>query len=222
MRTFLLTFLGGLAALVVFFVLIPLVLIMSFVPSGEPAKVQNAVLQIDLRETPNDQPASEPLAAAFSTEKLTPTQRAKMHESLQATYDRFTSIVAEGRKLPLQKVQEIARGRIWSGEDAQKNGLVNKTGDIVTALEEARALAGFKPEDKIDIRLNVHRTTPFELLTGSMMGGATVGGSSDLQIARSLAGIIGEGRAAMLIDQLRRISQPGNGAQVWSPRVMER
>ena len=66
MRTFLLTFLGGLAALVVFFILIPLVLIMSFVPSGEPARVQNAVLQIDLRESPNDQPASEPLAAAFS------------------------------------------------------------------------------------------------------------------------------------------------------------
>ncbi|RYD82000.1 MAG: signal peptide peptidase SppA, partial [Sphingomonadales bacterium] len=105
-------------------------------------------------------------ASAYSTEKLSPTQRAKLIEGLQATYDRFISIVAEGRKLPTQKVQEVARGRIWSGEDAQKNGLVNKTGDIITALEEARALAGFKPEDKIDIRLNVHRTTPFELLTG--------------------------------------------------------
>ena len=42
MRTFLLTFLGGLAALVVFFVLIPLVLIMSFVPSGEPPRVSTS------------------------------------------------------------------------------------------------------------------------------------------------------------------------------------
>ena len=38
MRTFLLTFLGGLAALVVFFVLIPLMLIMSLLPSGEPKR----------------------------------------------------------------------------------------------------------------------------------------------------------------------------------------
>jgi len=160
-------------------------------------------------------------ASAYSMEKLTPAQRAKMHEGLQATYDRFIGIVAEGRKLPTQQVQEIARGRIWSGEDAQENGLVNKTGDIVTALEEARTLAGFKPEDKIDIRLNIHRTTPFELLTGSMMG-AQAAGSSDLQIARALASIVGENRAAMLIDQFRRISQPGNGAQVWMPPVSER
>ena len=61
MRTFLLTFLGGLAALVVFFVLIPLVLIMSFVPSGEPQRVRNAVLEIDLRESSADQPASSAL-----------------------------------------------------------------------------------------------------------------------------------------------------------------
>ena len=66
MRTFLLTFLGGLAALVVFFVLIPLVLIMSFVPSGEPQRVRNAVLEIDLRESSADQPATDALSSAFS------------------------------------------------------------------------------------------------------------------------------------------------------------
>ncbi len=66
MRTFLLTFLGGLAALVVFFVLIPLVLILSFVPSGEPAKVHNAVLEIDLRDSGPDQPAADALNAVFS------------------------------------------------------------------------------------------------------------------------------------------------------------
>ena len=59
MRTFLLTFLGGLAALVVFFVLIPLVLIMSFVPSGEAPRARTAVLEIDLREGSVDQPAAD-------------------------------------------------------------------------------------------------------------------------------------------------------------------
>ena len=66
MRTFLLTFLGGLAALVVFFVLIPLMLVMSLLPSGEPKRVANAVIEVDLRRAWPDQPAADPLSAAFS------------------------------------------------------------------------------------------------------------------------------------------------------------
>ena len=66
MRTFLLTFLGGLAALVVFFVLIPLMLLMSFLPSGEPQRVPNAVIEVDLRRSWPDQPAADALSAAFS------------------------------------------------------------------------------------------------------------------------------------------------------------
>ena len=66
MRIFLLTFLGGLAALVVFFVLIPLVLIISFIPSAEPARVNNAVLEIDLREGFPDQPATNAVNSILS------------------------------------------------------------------------------------------------------------------------------------------------------------
>jgi hypothetical protein len=64
MRTFLLTFLGGLAALVMFFVLIPLMLLMSFLPSGEPQRVPNAVVEVDLRRSWPDQPAADALSAA--------------------------------------------------------------------------------------------------------------------------------------------------------------
>ena len=81
-------------------------------------------------------------ASAYSTEKLTPTHRARLLEGLQATYDRFTGIVAEGRKLPLQKVQEIARGRVWSGEDASKIGLVDKTGEA-----EGKMILQFRSSD---------------------------------------------------------------------------
>ena len=159
--------------------------------------------------------------SAYSTEKLTPTQRTRLLEGLQATYDRFTGIVAEGRKLPLQKVQEIARGRVWSGEDAQKIGLVDKTGDLIAAIEEARTLAGFKPEDGMDIRMNIHRSSPFDLLTSSMMQ-TNAGGASEFQIARALGGIIGDQRAMTVIQQLRHIAQPNTGASAWSPPVMER
>ena len=158
-------------------------------------------------------------AGAYSTEKFTPAQRAKLTESLQATYDRFTGLVAEGRKLPLQKVQEIARGRVWSGEDAQKLGLVNKTGDLITAIEEARTLAGFKPEDGIDLRMTIHHTTPFDVIS-SMMTQAKSGGP-DVRMMEGIAKVIGKDRAAALAQQLLQLGeQPG--AKAWLPPVMER
>jgi len=159
-------------------------------------------------------------ASAYSTEKLTPAQRTKMLEGLQATYDRFTGLVAEGRKLPLQKVQEVARGRVWSGEDALKNGLVDKTGDFIAALNEARALAGFKPEDRMDIRLNIHRPTPLELLASTIMK-AKASGAAEAQISEVLGAVVGRKRAQLVIGELKQLGEPV-GVRLWSPPVVER
>lgn len=169
---------------------------------------------------PNSVTVGGEFASAYSTEKLTPNQRTRLLEGLQATYDRFTGIVAEGRKLPLQQVQEVARGRVWSGEDALKIGLVNKTGDFITALEEARTLAGFKPEDGMDIRLNIHRSSPFQLLTSTLMQ-AKAGGATEAQIAQALGAVVGRQRAQTLISQLRQLGDPA-GVRLWSPPMLER
>lgn len=66
MKTFILSFLGGVTALFVFFIVIPFAILMSFLPSSEPATVRNAVLELDLRETAPDQPASDGVGALFS------------------------------------------------------------------------------------------------------------------------------------------------------------
>ncbi len=158
-------------------------------------------------------------AGAYSADKFTPAQSAKLLESLQATYDRFTGIVAVGRKLPLQKVQEISRGRVWSGEDALSNGLVNKTGDLMVAIDEARKLAGFKEEDGVDIRLQVQNVTPFQLLA-SMMTQAKVGASIDSRIAGALASTIGQPRTEALLSQLSQMGQHPS-TRAWLPPVIE-
>jgi protease-4 len=160
-----------------------------------------------------------PYAGAYSAEKFTPVQRTKLLESLQATYDRFTGIVAEGRKLPLQKVQEIARGRVWSGEDALANGLVNKTGDLMVAIAEARQLAGFKEEDGVDVRLQVQNVTPFQLLT-SIMTQANVGGLADSRLATALASTLGPERTQALLSQLTQMGEPPS-ARAWLPPLIE-
>lgn len=161
-----------------------------------------------------------PFAGAYSANKFTDAQREKLHEGLQATYDRFTGLVAEGRKLPLQKVQEIARGRVWSGEDALANGLVTKTGDLMVAIDEARALAGFKAEDGVDIRLKAINVTPFQLLTGLMTQAKAGGGSADARLAAALTSALGPARTQALLSQLSQMGQPPS-TRAWMPPVIE-
>jgi protease IV len=61
---------------------------------------------------------------------------------LDAIYRDFTQKVAAGRRMPAERVHEIARGRVWTGADAAANGLVDEIGGLHTAAEIARRRAG--------------------------------------------------------------------------------
>lgn len=65
---------------------------------------------------------------------LTPTQYTAMMQGVDRVYDRFTSIVAQGRNLTQERVFEIAEGRVWSGVQAQKIGLADTCGGLNAAL----------------------------------------------------------------------------------------
>ena len=54
--------------------------------------------------------------------------------SVDRVYERFTSLVAEGRNLPIEKVLELAEGRVWSGVEAQANGLADTNGGLKAAI----------------------------------------------------------------------------------------
>lgn len=72
-------------------------------------------------------------------------QWANLNHQADVIYDDFTSKVAAGRKIPLTRVQQIARGRVWSGGDAHANGLVDRLGGFWTAAGEAASLAKLDP-----------------------------------------------------------------------------
>jgi protease-4 len=72
----------------------------------------------------------------------TPEQWALLNREADAIYDDFTRKVAAGRKLPLEKVLEIAKGRVWSGVDAHDRGLVDGLGGFWTAADMAANLGG--------------------------------------------------------------------------------
>ncbi len=66
-------------------------------------------------------------------------------------YDTFLKKVSEGRKLPLEKVRDIAKGRIWSGEEAYRLGLVDDLGDLNKAIEIAKLEAGLKGDTPVNV-----------------------------------------------------------------------
>jgi protease IV len=67
-------------------------------------------------------------------------------------YNDFMAKVAKGRHLPLSRVEDIARGRVWTGADAARNGLVDQLGGFWTAVDALRKLAKIPPGARVVFR----------------------------------------------------------------------
>jgi len=78
-------------------------------------------------------------------------ERKQVREEMCATYTRFKRLVAEGRGMTEDEVEEIARGRVWTGEQAANVGLVDELGDFETALRAAKELADLDPEKEYSV-----------------------------------------------------------------------
>jgi protease-4 len=85
------------------------------------------------------------------THDYTPAEWARFEAWLDRVYVDFTGKVADGRKLPKEKVLEIAKGRIWSGADAKNLGLVDELGGYDTALKLAKKAAGIPEGDEVKL-----------------------------------------------------------------------
>ena len=64
--------------------------------------------------------------------------------SVDRLYDNFTGIVSRGRNLSIDQVNEIARGRVWSGSDALDKGLIDAIGSFEDAVNKAKNLANIE------------------------------------------------------------------------------
>lgn len=76
-----------------------------------------------------------------TNKKLDPMQDSAINVSITRIYNRFLQIVADGRGMSMADVDSVARGRVWSGIDAQDLGLVDEIGDLEDAIERAAELA---------------------------------------------------------------------------------
>ncbi len=78
------------------------------------------------------------LMRPFDAEEL-----AYMQAGVEDIYDNFVNLVAEGRSMEKQQVDDIAQGRVWAGTDAIGIGLVDEIGTLSDAVEYAASLAGY-------------------------------------------------------------------------------
>ena len=88
-----------------------------------------------------------------------------IQQSTENGYDRFLTIVAEGRDMEKSYVNSIGQGRVWIGEKAKELRLVDKLGDIDDAIAAAAGFAGLEKYDVVDM---VERRTPFEVMLGNL------------------------------------------------------
>lgn len=68
--------------------------------------------------------------------------REVLRSDIEKTYQTFLTRVAEGRNISMERADSLAQGRVWSGEEAMKNGLADTLGGIDEALSAAAGLAG--------------------------------------------------------------------------------
>jgi protease-4 len=79
-----------------------------------------------------------------SNRKMTEDEKEFMKGMIESTYNVFIGVVAEGRNMSTEDVKKIAQGRIWTGNQALENGLIDQLGSLEDAITEAAKLAGIK------------------------------------------------------------------------------
>ena len=71
------------------------------------------------------------------TRPMTPSERAILQNGVNRVYDTFLDRVATGRKRSKEYINRIAGGRVWSGKDAVRLGLADRTADFGQAIKSA-------------------------------------------------------------------------------------
>ena len=95
---------------------------------------------------------------------LTENFRGFTQESVERIYKTFVNRVATGRKMTFEQVDEIGQGRVWTGAEALKIGLVDKIGGMDEALVEASKLAKIK--DYRTVNYPEYEKDLFEMFAG--------------------------------------------------------
>jgi len=142
---------------------------------------------------------------------LDPKQQAAFAKSVDDVYGGFIARVADGRHLTVARVQEIAKGRVWTGAQAAQLGLVDQVGGFYDAVDKAKSLAGLAGKP-VRLKTYTGRNTTLGLV------GKLLGVSEDS--ARTLAtigGVLSDRRVQAALGEIHAADLRSKGALVLAP-----
>ncbi len=116
---------------------------------------------------------------------FSPSEHARLTAVIDNIYDGFKQRVAEGRKLSATQVEAVAKGRVWSGEDAKAHGLVDVLGGFDTALDLAKKAAGIAANEDVTLKLYPPPERGIRAIIASLLSG----GADDLLAPRLLGAL---------------------------------
>jgi len=129
-------------------------------------------------------------AAMFtSTSDFSPGAHSRLEAFLDDAYKGFKDHVANGRHMTQEEVEKVAKGRVWSGEDAKARGLVDELGGYAVALRLAKEAAKIPPDAPVKLTVFPAEKDPFESIYERLFAGnrdGEEGGVSSGSIERSL------------------------------------
>jgi protease-4 len=80
---------------------------------------------------------------------LTEDERAQMEKFIREFYKEFVTKVSTGRGMNYDKVHDVAQGRVWTGLEGKKIGLIDELGGLDEAMKVAKQLAGYDVDDEV-------------------------------------------------------------------------
>jgi protease-4 len=120
-----------------------------------------------------------------SSTEFSPAELERFRAFLDWVYKDFTTRVAAGRKLPAEKVLEIAKGRVWTGEDGKARGLVDELGGWPAAIRAIRQVAKIGDAEEIRLRVFPRKKSPYEAILAKLQGEQGENSESGAEMVRS-------------------------------------
>lgn len=149
------------------------------------------------------------LAGAFDPRRpLKPMIGDIIQTSVEKTYRDFIHKAAAARSMEVDAVDQVARGRVWSGEQAAERGLIDRLGNFQDAIDKAAELAKLET-DKYQVRYVEREQTPFQQFLAEM--GQNSRAAAWLQSSGVLGVVANSGTADDLKPLLRWLQQEGKG-----------
>lgn len=110
-------------------------------------------------------PRGSHAAAENPLTPLTPGMKENIARTVRDYYDYFKAIVATGRAMSVDDVEEVARGRVWTGEQAREVGLVDSLGGLDRAVSYARR--SYATTDRVEVDHYPRRSSMWDVLLSS-------------------------------------------------------